>query len=149
MSLKLQMPLAFAFLLPFLAGAGSAGTDDKASLQGVWTAKSMEVDGKPAPAEAVKQMRFTFKGDKLLVRGNHKDDSEQECSYEIDATKSPKHLDFTQEDKQHVRGIYDINGDELKVCLRHASSSDGRPADFSTKPRSKLILLVFKRAKAE
>jgi uncharacterized protein (TIGR03067 family) len=149
MSLKLQMPLAVLFLLPFLAAAGPAATDDKASLQGVWNAKSMDVDGKPGPVEAVKRMRFTFKDDKLLVRGNHNDDSEQECRYEIDATKSPKHFDFTQADKQHVSGIYEINGDELRVCLRHASSSDGRPADFSTKPQSKLILLVFKRADAK
>ena len=30
-----------------------------------------------------------------------------------------------------------IKGDELKICIRHAQSPDGRPTDFSTKPDSK------------
>lgn len=147
--------LAFALFLALVMGAGSVAPkvslqDGTASLQGVWIAKSMEADGKPAPAEAVKRMRFTFKGDKLLVRGNHDDGSEEECGYEIDAKKSPKQLDFTPpKQKKPVLGIYEIKGDELKLCLRHNGSAEGRPTEFSTKPESKLILMVFKRAKPE
>lgn len=71
------------------------GDDPKDSLQGVWVAQSMEVDGKAAPAEVVKQMRFTFKMDKLFIKGNFDDEREEECSYEIDPEKSTKHLDFS------------------------------------------------------
>ena len=152
-SSKLLSLLFTAFLLAFIAGAGPAVPDDKTSLQGVWIAKSMEVDGKPDPAEAAKRMRFTFKGDKLLVRGNHNDDSEEECGYEIDATMSPKHLTVTPPKESHqntpVLGIYEIKGEELKLCLRHGGSSDGQPTEFATKPHSALILMVFKRAKPE
>ena len=118
MQSKLLTSLAVAFLLACVAGAGgSAAPDDKASLQGIWNAKSMEVDGKPAPAEAVKLMRFTFKGGNVSVRGNFNDDREEECSYAIDATKSPKHIDIKppKEDKS-ILGIYDIKGDELKLA---------------------------------
>jgi uncharacterized protein (TIGR03067 family) len=147
---KLLSLVVFVFLLAFVTGAGPAAPDDKASLQGVWIAKSMEADGKPAPAEEVKRMRFTFKGDKLLVRGNFDNDREEECSYEIDATKSPKHLDFTPpKEEKPILGIYAVKGDELKLCLRHGNSSGGRPTEFSTKPESDLILMVFKRAKPE
>jgi uncharacterized protein (TIGR03067 family) len=140
----------FVFLPAFVMGASPAAPDDKASLQGVWIAESMEADGKPAPAEALKRMRFTFKGDKLLVRGNFADDREEECSYGIDATKSPKHLDFTPpKEKEPILGIYEIKGDDLKLCLRHGGSSAGRPTEFSAKPDSELILFVFKRAKSE
>jgi uncharacterized protein (TIGR03067 family) len=130
--------------------AASPATDDKAALQGIWIAQSMEADGKSAPSDTVKNMRFTFKGDKLLVRGNFDNEREEECSYEIDATKSPKHLDFTPpKEKKPLLAIYELKDDELKICIRHASSSEGRPDKFDTKPDSKLILLVLKKAKAE
>jgi hypothetical protein len=45
--------------------------------------------------------------------------------------------------------LVDTKGDELKLCLRHGGSSDGRPTEFSTKPDSQLILMVLKRAKPE
>ncbi len=141
--------LAFVFILPVVMAAGPAA-DDKTALEGVWNAQSMEANGKPAPPEAVKRTRFTFKGDKLLVRGNYDDDREEECSYQTDTTKSPKQLDFTPpKEKKPLLGIYELKDDELKLCIRHASSSEGRPDKFSTKPESKLILIVFKKAKAE
>src|SRR5262245_34836798 len=95
----------------------SRGADEATEpLQGVWVAKSMEADGKPAPADKVERMRFTFKGDKLLLRGNFDDDREAECTYKIDANQSPKHLDFTppKSDKA-ILAIYEVKGDELKV----------------------------------
>lgn len=136
-------------LLLVLAGIAAA-PDDNAALQGVWNAKSMESDGRPEPAGSVKQMRFTFKGDKLLIRGNFQNDREEECSYKIDASKSPKHLDFTPPtEKKPILAIYEIKGDELKMCIRHGNSSGGRPKEFSSKPGSNFILLVFVKAKPE
>jgi uncharacterized protein (TIGR03067 family) len=122
--------------------------DAKDALQGVWVAQSVEADGKAAPAEAVKQMRFTFKGDKLLIRGNHEDGSEEECTYKVDAGRSPKRLDFTPvKEQKAVLGIYELKGDELRVCSRHASSPAGRPTEFATKPGSMLVLVVLKKQK--
>jgi uncharacterized protein (TIGR03067 family) len=60
----------------------------------------------------------------------------------------PKQLDFTPpKEKKPILGIYEVTGDELKVCLRHASSSEGRPTEFVSKADSKLVLIVFKRQK--
>ena len=118
------------------------------ALQGVWVAQSVESDGEPAPPEMVKRMRFTFRGDKLLVRGEFDDDREDEWAYKVDSMASPKHLDCTvPQGNQLILGIYEVKGDELKVCLRHASSSEGRPNQFTTKPGSELYLMVFKRQK--
>ncbi len=120
----------------------------KNSLQGVWQAQSMKADGKPAPAEAVKRMRFRFQGKKLFVRGNSKDDKELECTYTIDPKKSPRHLDFTLPmEKKTILAIYELKDDTLKVCARHASSSKGRPTEFVSTPESRLVLIVFKRKK--
>lgn len=132
------------------AEATSIVPDGKAALQGVWIAKSMETDGKPAPATTVKRMRFRFKGDKLFVRGNFENDTEDECEYKIDATKSPKHIDILPpKEKNPILGVYDIKGDELSLCLRHADTPGGRPTKFSTATEPNLILIVFKRTEAQ
>lgn len=121
--------------------------DDGAnSLQGVWNALSAESDGQPLPEEAVRRLRFTFKGDKLVIRGNQDNDSEEECDFQADMTKSPGHLDFAPPTaSKKILGIVELKGDELKVCLRHDTSADGRPTQFATEKGSGLILVVLKR----
>lgn len=124
----------------------NAGEDAKDPLQGVWIARSLESDGKAAPAEAVRRMQFTFQGKKLFIKGNFADDRVEECTFKVDVTQSPKHLDITPPESQlRIPGIYDVKDDQLSVCLRHASSSDGRPTEFASKVDSKLILIVFQR----
>ena len=130
--------------------AGPAAPDDKASLQGVWVAQSLESEGKPDSGAKVMQMGFVFKGDKLRFWANHDHSVEKQFSYRVDATKSPMHLDITSDKPNQgetTLGIYAIQGDELKVCLRCDRNKGGHPTEFSTKPDSGLILLVFKRAK--
>jgi uncharacterized protein (TIGR03067 family) len=128
--------------------SATAADDPKELLKGVWVAQSMEVDGKPAPEDAVKGTRFTFKGDKLFVRENFADDSEAECACAIDPKQSPKQLDFAPpKGGAPVLGIYEVKGDELRVCFRQADSKEGRPTAFATKGGSKLVLIVFKRQK--
>ena len=140
--IALIVPCLAMVLQPITRGADDA----KDSLQGVWVAQSVETDGKAAPADVVKRMRFTFKGDKLFIKGNFDDDREEECDYKIDSKQSPKHLDFSPpKEKKPVLGIFAVKGDELKVCLRHGGSSDGRPKKFTTKADSNLVLIVFKK----
>ncbi|MBX7104388.1 MAG: TIGR03067 domain-containing protein [Gemmataceae bacterium] len=126
---------------------GTASADDAAKpLQGVWYGQSMETNGKPLPAEEARRMRFRFVGDKLFIKGNFKDDREEECPFTVKATESPKHLSFSPpKEKNGILGIYEIKGDELKVCLRHSTSTEGRPKEFATKPDSQLIMIVFKK----
>lgn len=134
--------------LVILLDCGCEAAEDSQTIQGVWIAQSMEADGKPAPPEAVKKVRFTFKGDKLLVRGNFSDDREDECTYKLDPKQSPKHLQFTPpKEEKPVLAIYEIKGDELKICTRNPSSPDGRPTGFTTKAGSGLALIVFKKQK--
>jgi len=123
---------------------GADGPKD--GLLGVWVAQSMEAREQKVPEEVVKRMRFTFKADKLLIRGNFGDERDEECSYKIDPRSSPMHLDFIPpKEEKPVLAVYEVKGDELRVCLRHASGSGGRPKEFKTKADSKLVLIVFKR----
>src|SRR5262249_12352759 len=95
--------------------------------------------------EQAKRVRFTFKGDRLLIRGENKEnDREEEFDYQVDATKSPHHLDITitrRDEQKTVQAIYEIKDGELKICIRHERSAEGRPKEFATKPESNLILL--------
>ena len=137
-----------AVALAIASSTAQAADKTAAPILGVWVAESLEADGKAAPPEAISRMRFSFKEDKLLVRGNFQDDREEECTYKIDPKRSPSHLEFTPaNEKKPVLGIYEVTGDKLKLCLRHASSTEGRPTEFATKEGSKLILVVFKREK--
>lgn len=129
-------------------GAKKDASNFKDTLQGAWIAKSIEAKGQPAPPEAVKSMQFTFKGDKLFVRGNFKDDREEEGSYKIDMTKTPAQIDYSVSGQQKtVIGIIELSGDELRVCFRHNSSDGARPTAFAAKEDG-VILVVLTKAKS-
>lgn len=129
------------------AATPPAVEDTKLSLQGTWIGKSMEADGKALPASEAQRMVFQFQDEKLRVRGNFKDDREEVCTYNVDAKKSPMHLEFTPPASKTILCIFELNKDELKICMRHASSSAGRPTVFATQPESQLVHLVLTRKK--
>ena len=114
------------------------------SLEGTWTAKAMEISGKSAPAAAVKLMRLRFVGDSLFFRGNFPDGREVECSFVLDETQQPHHLDFTPAgEKKPVLAVYERTGKTLKICVHHGSSNKGRPTALKSIPDSGMILLVL------
>lgn len=142
---SLAIFLSAACLGMALAGRPAEGAD-KDDLQGVWIATSMEINGKRAPAAEVKRTRFTFKGDKLLIRGAKDDGREMECAYKIDVDKAPKQIDIEAKDKK-LTGIYEVKDDQLKVCFENGGNAENRPKKFATNRREELVLIVFKRQK--
>ena len=139
--------IGLVFFLPTTAKT----TDDKKLLQGLWQAQSVFVGGKDVSEEAAKFMQFIFKDDKLIVKGNFGKDSAEECAYKIDSTKSPKHLDILPPSQsQPVLAIYELNNNELKVCIRRPPSpkeSGERPKTFETESDANLTLVIFKQQK--
>jgi uncharacterized protein (TIGR03067 family) len=130
--------------LASVASAGRGADADKDELQGVWVATSMEINGKPAPAKEVERTRFTFKGEKLLVRHAKDDGQEEEGTFKADRNQSPKQLDITVK-KKTLAGIYEVKGDELKVCYENGGNAKNRPTKFATNKEEELVLIVFKR----
>jgi uncharacterized protein (TIGR03067 family) len=126
--------------------AGRSADADKDDLQGVWVAHSMEVNGEPARAEQIKKVRFTFQGKKLLVRGAKDDGREEEGSFEVDRSKSPRRLDVTV-GRKTMAGIYEVKGDELKVCFETGGDARNRPTRFATNKEEELLLIVFRKKK--
>lgn len=132
------------FFIMAAATAARCAEAERGTLEGTWIAKSMEKDGKKAPEDAVKCVRFRFVGDKLFVRGNYGDEREVECSFAVDATKEPKHLDFTPpKGKEPTLAIYERKEKTLRMCVRHSGSHKGRPTEFEATKGSDLILIVF------
>jgi uncharacterized protein (TIGR03067 family) len=93
--------------------SGSARTE----LEGAWQARSIELDGKPAPADTVTRTRYTFKGKQLLVRGNYATDREDELTFAADPSDTPKYLDLTDVNGYESAGIYEIKDDALTICF--------------------------------
>jgi uncharacterized protein (TIGR03067 family) len=125
-----------------------AADGDKDELQGVWVATAIEISGNPAPADEIKATRFTFKGDKLLVRHPTFGGREVEGTFKADRKKSPKQLDIDLIKLKGIfAGIYEVKGDELRICYENGGKPEDRPTTFATNEKEPLVLIVFKRQK--
>ena len=132
--------------LPLVLAVARAADPDKDELQGVWIATSMEINGNPAPAKEVEATRFTFKEQKLLYRHSKDEGKENEGTFKADPKKSPKQLDITAKNKT-LHGIYEVKGDELKICFENGGKAENRPTRFATNKEKEEVLIVFKRKK--
>lgn len=151
------MRIAPATLLCILALIVSGGTGtragDKAEIekdvkrfQGVWTFDYVEAGGKEVPIAGFKGMTVTFEGDRFTVK--HEDKVIQTATQKLDPSKSPKTLDVTVTDGLNkgslILGIYEINGDTLKVCFDPQGKN--RPTEFKG-ATGEQTLAVHKRVK--
>jgi uncharacterized protein (TIGR03067 family) len=140
------LPILTAALLVAAAPDDGKGKADREKLQGDWKTESFLLNGAPLPKEKQFPDRLlTFKdetfsevrGGKVAVRG----------TFTLDPSKSPKWLDATFLEGgpkgETVRGIYELNGDTLRVCV--GTPETDRPTVFESKPDSGLRLIVYKR----
>jgi uncharacterized protein (TIGR03067 family) len=138
------------------AASGGSGTlaDDKADLekevrkfQGAWTFESSETGGKELPASELAGLILTFEGDKHTVKKGN--EMVQVGTQKLDPSKSPKAIDVTLTEGVNkgavMLGIYEINGDTLKVCFDAAGKK--RPTEFKSAPGSETFVNVHKRVK--
>ena len=138
------------------AASGGSGTlaDDKADLekevrkfQGAWTFESSETGGKELPASELAGLILTFEGDKHTVKKGN--EMVQVGTQKLDPSKSPKAIDVTLTEGVNkgavMLGIYEINGDTLKVCFD--AEGKKRPTQFKSAPGSQTFVNVHKRLK--
>jgi uncharacterized protein (TIGR03067 family) len=127
-------------LLAALLAAGCGKKDDQQALTGSWKVVSAEEGGKP-PEETIKKTKVLIIDTDFSL---HDANGRRTMKYKIDATKSPKHIDLDWDN--HVQpGIYELSGDDLKVCFDQAGKT--RPTAFKTEAGDKVLLLVLKREK--
>jgi uncharacterized protein (TIGR03067 family) len=129
-----------------LKGQGVGGQTDKDRLQGTWTAVSLETDGVAAPADAARRVVWKFTGDGLVIKGAFGDQREVPCTFQIQPGQNPKTIDYTPAGSPGpLRGIYELDGDRLKVCLVNGKGE--RPREFASQAGTGLSLIVLTRSK--
>ncbi len=118
---------------------------DDEKIQGTWVVVSVERGGRPD--EEGKKAKVEFQGDTVII---HDPRHEEKAKIKLDPTTKPRSIDITPQgpgDSKIVLGIYEFNGDELKLCF--TMGKEGRPTEFASKPDSEVSLIVLKRVKKE
>ena len=120
---------------------------DLKEMQGTWDRVSMELEGKEVPADTLKGWTATYKNDLLTL--SSKDGVYRRILVTLDPSRKPKamnswDLEGPFED-QTVPGIYEIDGDTMKVCF--AEPGHERPKEFTTKQGPGFLYCVYKRSK--
>jgi uncharacterized protein (TIGR03067 family) len=143
-----------ALLCIFGIAASSTLADDKADIekelkkfQGNWTIESSETGGMAVPPDQLKEFILTFEGDKHTLK--YGDKVFQVGTQKIDPSKSPKTIDVTLTEGASkgtvMLGIYEIDGDTLKVCFDPEGKK--RPTELKSSAGSPNFVNVHKRVK--
>lgn len=138
--------LGLAFAAPIPKDKDKPKKDEDA-IQGTWQLDTIDLGGVAPPAgQDLKTIRFTFKEGKLSVSRMGGPDK-KEGEYKIDPTTKPKNLDLTESGGRLSPGIYELNGDTLKICIAEGQNPV-RPTEFkSNGPQNAVV--VFKRVTDE
>ncbi|HYV35121.1 MAG TPA: TIGR03067 domain-containing protein [Gemmataceae bacterium] len=136
--------IAFALLLSSLAAATAqddAAKKDLAKMQGVWKIESAIQGGETIPNEITAKLTFTFKGNEVVPSDNPAD----VAKVTLDPSKKPPAFDLTEKNAKTSLGIYEIQGDTLKLCFN--GPGEPRPTAFESAKGSKAVYFVLKRDK--
>jgi uncharacterized protein (TIGR03067 family) len=142
----------FSKLLVFVAplAVHDDAAKEQEKLAGVWQVEMYEYEGRQAAPAVVQEMKLTFTNDRLTLT-KPRSGPDRVFTFKLDPTKTPKAIDTTAQDGPYkgevARGIYDLDGDRLRICLPDDPVIRERPTTFETKAGSRLVLLVMKRTK--
>jgi uncharacterized protein (TIGR03067 family) len=127
--------------------AREAAREDLKKLEGQWDRVVMELEGKSWPAEMIAGWTATYEGDRLTLRVNGK--AYRESIVTLDPSRSPRAMNSWDQDgpaaDQTVPGIYEIDGDRVRVCFAKPGSK--RPTEFTTNKGTGFLYCEYKRSK--
>ena len=119
--------------------------NDLERMQGTWSLVSAMEDGKSLPEDHVKQTTILVEGNTFRFPGLAEDATSKDGTFKLDATKNPKEIDSTSEEREVSLGIYEVESDKYKVCF--APPGKPRPTNFTSAPGSGQILQFWDRQK--
>jgi uncharacterized protein (TIGR03067 family) len=147
------MKLHFLAIVAFLPIGATFAQDDAvkkelATLEGVWQVVSME-EGKQDRSEYWKTLQFVFKGNQLAFKGDDVLSKKLgKITIVVDPATTPRTIDFKVEAGSEkgltLEGIYEVKGNELKLCIRGEAGAD-RPLEFATKEGTRLVVFVLRK----
>jgi uncharacterized protein (TIGR03067 family) len=120
---------------------------DEEAILGKWQLQKMDSgDPKdpPLPAEALAKMTLTFKKDGKVANTDFQG-KEHDGEYKLDTAAKPKTIDLGK-DKDFSLGVYELDGDTLKVCLLYGGKT--RPTEFKADGKG-TVVTIFKRVTDE
>jgi len=122
------------------------GHQNRGELDGTWKVIESISDGHSV--ERAKDVKLIFTEATLVILspdGTRKD----ECSITLYCDRRPKAIDISLiEDGAVARtslGIYDLEGDSLRICHSEQPDAKERPTDFDASKGSGLVLIRLKR----
>jgi uncharacterized protein (TIGR03067 family) len=163
--------VAFLAILTFGSTAAKANQDssdqkpsdtrDTVDINGSWRLVSVEVPGTVVRPDKGEEITYVFKDGKLSVKRSENNDVQtSESSYQLDAKKDPKTIDMTMtifitatvngqressKQEKKVHGIYNIEGDKLRLCLTYENQD--RPTKFVPPAKATGFLILCERQK--
>lgn len=137
--------IALGLALHGAISARQPAKTDQDRMQGVWRVLTLEVEGRYVPDEQAEKFKFAFAKDKLLIISAGK---ARLRTVKLDAKATPKAIDLVEPENQHAAlGIYDIDGDTLKISLADPGGKK-RPTQFATE-EIRNVVFVLERTKVE
>lgn len=117
---------------------------DIQAMQGNWEMTSWQINGAELIRKKGQKVKATIAGNRYVL-DPRKGDRALDARFKIDASRSPKQIDFLDDQgKVEIKGIYKIEGDVLTICWL---DENNRPTDFVTRDRPGYRLFVLKRVK--
>ena len=129
---------------------------DAAKLQGEWSVVSIEDTGVPVEEPFLKTRQYIFDGYRTIVRAREAPTASwvgrlveryfRSPSFRLDPSATPKAIDLFLPDGSTMRGIYELDGDRLKICFRKppGKADHLRPLRFSD-PGTETRLVILDR----
>ncbi len=118
-------------------------TEDEKKLQGTWRVTALKIDGL-----AYEENSAEVKDAKIIIKENQLTEVDRDrrnpMIFKLDLTAKPKTIVFKTSEPHGIRGIYELDGDCLRLCLVRDEDAES-PTDFTANAGSKRWLYVFKR----
>ena len=141
--------LLAAMIVVSSAGPGIIAAEAKVkdALQGTWVAESAERNGQAA--DDLRGHQLTFAGDRFTIRSKGK--VIYQGTYTIDPSAKPATIDFRNTAGEMKGktwlGIYEMEGEALRICDNADEVAKGRPEAFVTGASSGRVLISLRRVK--